>query len=152
MYKRQAFAGAFLFEVALSIAYAPILMIQQTKAVLNAALTRSEPWSPQERGAKGYPLRTLISFHWVETLLGLLLLTGLVAGLISLWLVPIVFSLVMAVPLSALSSLNLAQHARGGLRMDSPNTLREPAIVLRARDARAQIKAHLLTSEKIAAE
>ena len=149
---RAAFAGAFLFEVALSIAYAPILMIQQTKAVLNAALTRSEPWSPQERGAKGYPLRTLISFHWVETLLGLLLLTGLVAGLISLWLVPIVFSLVMAVPLSALSSLNLAQHARGGLRMDSPNTLREPAIVLRARDARAQIKAHLLTSEKIAAE
>ena len=136
----------------LSIAYAPILMIQQTKAVLNAALTRSEPWAPQAREARGYPLRTLIAFHWVETVLGLLLLSGLVAGLISLWLVPIVFSLVLAVPLSALSSVNLAQRARAGLRMDSPNTLREPAIVTRARAARSQIKTQLQTAEKLAAE
>ena len=149
---RRAFIGAFAIEVGLSIAYAPILMIQQTKAVLNAALTRSEPWAPQAREARGYPLRTLIAFHWVETVLGLLLLSGLVAGLISLWLVPIVFSLVLAVPLSALSSVNLAQRARAGLRMDSPNTLREPAIVTRARAARSQIKTQLQTAEKLAAE
>lgn len=149
---KGAFLGSFLVEVALSVAYAPILMIQQTKAVLNAALTRSEPWAPQQRGAKGYPLRTLIGFHWLETLLGLLLLSGLVAGLISLWLVPIVFSLVMAVPLSALSSVNLAGVTRRGFRMDSPNTLREPAIVAQARRARTQIKSRLLAIEKVAAE
>ena len=149
---KGAFLGSFLVEVALSVAYAPILMIQQTKAVLNAALTRSEPWAPQQRGAKGYPLRTLIGFHWLETLLGLLLLSGLVAGLISLWLVPIVFSLVMAVPLSALSSVNLAGVTRQGFRMDSPNTLREPAIVAQARRARTQIKSRLLAIEKVAAE
>lgn len=149
---KGAFIGSFLVEVALSVAYAPILMIQQTKAVLNAALTRSDPWAPQERGSKGYPLRTLIGFHWLETLLGLLLLSGLVAGLISLWLVPIVFSLVMAVPLSALSSMNLAGLTRRGFRMDSPNTLREPAIVAQARRARTQIKSHLLAIDKVAAE
>lgn len=149
---KGAFIGSFLVEVALSVAYAPILMIQQTKAVLNAAFTRSEPWAPQERGAKGYPLRTLISFHWLETLLGLLLLSGLVAGLISLWLVPIVFSLVMAVPLSALSSVNLAGLTRRGFRMDSPNTLREPAIVAQARRARTQIRTRLQAIEKVAAE
>lgn len=140
---RSAFFSAFLVELALSIAYAPILMIQQTKAVLRAILTRSEPWSPQKRDTTHYPLRTLIAFHWVETLLGLLLLTGLVMGLISLWLVPIVFSLVMAVPLSALSGVNVSSRAPEKLRMDSPHTLREPQIFTRAKAARAGIKAEL---------
>lgn len=149
---RRAFFAAFLIEVVLSVAYAPIMMIQQTKAVLRALFTRSEPWAPQKRVAAQYPLRTLVKFHWVETLLGLLLLTGLLAGLVSLWLVPIVFSLVMAVPLSALSALNIAQHAPEGLRMDSPNTLREPAIVTRARAARAKAKDQIMGAEKLPAE
>jgi len=110
-------------------------------------LTRAEPWAPQQRDTKGYPLRTLIGFHWVETLLGLMLLSGLIAGLISLWLVPIVFSLVMAVPLSALSGVNVARRAPEGLRMDSPHTIREPAIVLRAREARKVFKGQLQTGE-----
>jgi len=139
----RAFLTAFMVEVALSIAYAPILMIQQTKAVLRAIFTRSEPWSPQRRETQSYPLRTLVSFHWVETVLGLLLLSGLVAGLISLWLVPIVFSLVMAIPLSALSGLNISARVPQGLRMDSPHTLREPQIVTRAKMARAIFKTQL---------
>lgn len=141
---RRAFLAAFGIEVLLSITYAPIMMIQQTKAVLSAVFTRSDPWSPQKRDASGYPLLTLIKFHWLETVLGLLLLTGLAAGLISIWLVPIMFSLVLAVPLSALSALNIARYAPPVLRMDSPNTLREPAIVARARRARAVIKGQIL--------
>ena len=149
---RLAFFTAFMIEVVLSVAYAPIMMIQQTKAVLRAIFTRSEPWAPQKRDAAQYPLMTLVKFHWIETLLGLLLLTGLLAGLISLWLLPIVFSLVMAVPLSALSALNIAQRAPEGLRMDSPNTLREPGIVTRARAARAKVKDQILSAEKLPAE
>ncbi len=145
----RAFLGAFLTEVALSIAYAPIMMIQQTKAVVRAALTRSEPWSPQRRDARGYPLRTLLAFHWIETVLGMMLVAGLAAGLISLWLIPIAFSLVMAVPLSALSGANFSRRA--GLRMDSPNTLREPGIVTRAKKERALFKG-LLEGPKVPAE
>ena len=148
----RAFLTAFLVEVALSIAYAPILMIQQTKAVLRALFTRSEPWAPQRRNARDFPLRALIKFHWIETLIGLLLLSGLIAGLISLWLIPIVFSLVLAVPLSALSSVNIAGGARKGLRMDSPHTLREPGIVTRARAERAVIKGQLLAPRDVPAE
>ena len=148
---RRAFLTAFVVEVALSVAYAPILMIQQTKAVLRALFTRSEPWAPQKRDTRSYPLRTLITFHWVETALGLLLLWGLLAGLISLWLVPIAFSLVMAAPLSALSGVNIARRAPEGLRMDSPHTIREPAIVTRARKARALFKG-LLDAGKLPAE
>jgi membrane glycosyltransferase len=145
-----AFLTGFGTEVLLSIAYAPVMMIQQTKAVLRATFTRSEPWSPQQRGVQNYPLLTLVKFHWVETLLGLILVTGLAAGLISLWLMPIALSLVLAVPLSALSSLNIAKCAPKSLALNSPYTLREPAIVTSAKTERARIKA--LLSRIIAAE
>jgi len=149
---RRPFLTSVLAEVALSIAYAPVLMIQQTKAVLRATFTRSEPWAPQQRGVQSYSLGTLIKFHWIETLLGLVLLAGLLAGLISLWLVPIVFSLVAAVPLSALSAVEISQLGLKGLRMDSPNSLREPAIVRSARAARSKMKNQILAAEHIAAE
>ncbi|OAN85806.1 glucans biosynthesis glucosyltransferase MdoH [Sulfitobacter geojensis] len=138
-----AFLTAFVTEVLLSVAYAPVMMIQQTKAVLRAVFTRSEPWAPQMRDAQHYPLITLIKFHWVETALGLILSLGLGAGLISLWLLPIAASLLLAVPLSALSALNLVQCAPRSLAMNSPYTLREPAIVTRAKSARAEIKTQL---------
>lgn len=139
----RAFLGAFVIEVALSIAYAPIMMIQQTRAVLRAIFTRSEPWRPQQRDAQRYGLGTLVAFHWLETLLGLILLAGLAAGLVSLWLVPIALSLVLAVPLSALSALNIAKRAPAGLALNSPYTLREPAILTEALAARARIKAQI---------
>ncbi len=138
-----AFLTAFVTEVLLSVAYAPVMMIQQTKAVLRAIFTRSEPWAPQKRDAQHYPLSTLAKFHWIETFLGLILTLGLAAGLISWWLLPIAASLLLAVPLSALSALNLAKRAPRSLAMNSPYTLREPAIVTRARSAREQIKAQL---------
>tara|TARA_R110002049_G_scaffold23781_6_gene84695 strand:- start:82746 stop:84662 length:1917 start_codon:yes stop_codon:yes gene_type:complete len=149
---RLAFLSAFVVEVLLSIAYAPILMIQQTKAVLRATFTRSDAWSPQCRKAQGYPLRTLIAFHWIETLLGLILAAGLAAGLISYWLVPIVFSLVLAIPLSALSALDITGLLPRGWRLDSPHTLREPAIVARARRAREELRKQLTMAEEIPAE
>ncbi|WP_415921792.1 glucans biosynthesis glucosyltransferase MdoH [Tateyamaria sp. SN6-1] len=148
---RRVFASAALTELALSIAYAPILMIQQTKAVLRSILGRGAKWVPQSRDNRGYPLRTLITFHWVETVLGLALFALLIAGLVSWWLVPIAASLLLAIPLSALSAYRLSQIDLSGLRLDSPLTLREPTIVSRARSARADIAAEL-SAAKIAAE
>ncbi|KIN61874.1 Glucans biosynthesis glucosyltransferase H [Sulfitobacter noctilucicola] len=138
-----AFLMAFVTELALSIAYAPVMMIQQTKAVLRAMFTRTEGWAPQQRGVQHYSLRALAKYHWVETVFGLLLVAGLSAGLVSLWLLPIAASLVLAVPLSALSSVKLSLNAPYGLALNSPNTLRPPAIVAQAQAARARIKARL---------
>ena len=114
-------------------------MVQQTLAVMRSAIGRGNGWVPQRRGVSHYPLRTLLAFHWFETLLGAVLAAGVLAGLISVWLAPIVMSLLLSVPLSAISALNLARHARGGWRMDSPHTLREPRIVARARHQRARM-------------
>ncbi|MEL7100594.1 MAG: glucans biosynthesis glucosyltransferase MdoH [Pseudomonadota bacterium] len=137
---RLAFAFAVLTEIVLAIAYAPILMIQQSRAVLRALLARPEGWAPQRRQAIAYPLRTLLAFHWVETLLGAVLVFGIGAGLVSLWLMPIAASLLLAVPLSALSAVRVVQGPMG-LRMDSPLTLREPPIAAAARAARADLQA-----------
>lgn len=140
---RRAFGAAVLFELALSVAYAPIMMIQQTRAVLRSMLGRGQGWVPQQRNAQAYPLRVLLKFHWVETVTGLLLLAGLIAGLVSWWLLPIMASLVLAVPLSALSAVNLKARAPAALRLDNPLTLREPTIVASARAARAEMRVRI---------
>lgn len=140
---RRSFAAAVLVEVALSIAYAPILMIQQTRAVVHSVFRRSSGWAPQQRGVQSYPLRALLAFHWVETMLGFLLLAGLITGLVSWWLLPIVASLVLAVPLSALSALNLRRLRLTALHLDNPLTLSEPAIVSNARLARADLRSRI---------
>ncbi|WP_299648534.1 glucans biosynthesis glucosyltransferase MdoH [uncultured Tateyamaria sp.] len=147
---RRMFAGAVLTELALSVAYAPIMMIQQTKAVIGGLIGRGG-WTPQSRTATAYPLGTLLKFHWIETALGTLLLLGLGFGLISWWLIPIAASLALAVPLSALSAYPLALKGFAALRLDNPLTLREPAIVGSARTARAEMRARIEASN-IAAE
>ncbi|MEO0400921.1 MAG: glucans biosynthesis glucosyltransferase MdoH [Pseudomonadota bacterium] len=148
---RLSFLGAVLIELALSIAYAPIMMIQQTRAVLRALLRHGAGWQPQQRGSHAYPLRTLLAFHWVETVVGVLLLAGLLAGLVSWWLVPIMASLVLAVPLSALSARTLNGPITSWLRLDNPLTLREPTIVGQARTARSELRA-TIDPPNIAAE
>ncbi|WP_299964344.1 glucans biosynthesis glucosyltransferase MdoH [uncultured Roseobacter sp.] len=140
---RGAFLTAFAVEILLSIAYAPIMMIQQTRAVMRALLGRSSGWSAQARQGEAYPVSTLIRFHWVETVLGILLLTGLLAGLVSLWLLPIAVSLYLAVPLSAMSAWRVPSVLPSGLGMPSPHTVREPAIVARARDERSRLRSIL---------
>lgn len=135
---RRAFGTAVLLELALSVAYAPIMMVQQTRAVLRSVFGRGNGWQPQQRSAQAYPLGTLLKFHWMETLLGIMLLAGLSGGLVSWWLFPIMASLLLAVPLSALSATSSAM-----LRLDNPLTLREPSIVGQARTARAGLRARI---------
>lgn len=147
----RVFVGAFGIELALSIAYAPILMVQQTKAVTRSLLGLGATWRPQQRDVRGYPVEVLVRFHWLETILGAMLFALLGAGLVSWWLAPIAISLILAVPLSALSAARLPASWGRALRLDNPVTLNEPAIVRQARAARAQIKSQL-DAARIAAE
>ncbi len=140
---RLAFFGAFMVELILSIAYAPVMMVQQTVAVFRTALGRSVEWVPQERTARAYPFRVLLRFHWLETVLGIVLTLGLVSGLVSLWLIPIAASLLLAVPLSALSALPVSRYLPRALTMQSPVTLREPGIVRAARHKRGILQDRL---------
>ncbi len=131
------FLASFLFEVVLSILYAPILMVQQMIAVFRTLFGVQGGWSPQARDGGRYGLRTLVLCHALETASGLALSAGILSGLVSVWLAPIAVSLTCAIPLSALSGVSAA-GARRLLRM--PEDFREPAISRAARTHRTELK------------
>ena len=135
------FAVSVLSEIVLSILYAPILMVQQMIAVFRTALGLQKGWSPQARHGGRYGLGTLLKCHALETVTGALLVAGMIGGVISPWLLPIAVSLVLAVPLSALSGMSFGAAARGwlGTRED----FREPQIAQAARHYRAALKSAL---------
>ena len=131
------FLKSFLFEVILSILYAPILMVQQMIAVFRTVLGVQKGWSPQARDGGTYGLRTLILCHALETISGAMLSVGILAGLVSVWLAPIAISLTFAVPLSALSGMSSASLRR---MLGMPEDYREPSITQAARIHRAELK------------
>lgn len=104
----------FLFGVTAelfgSMSVAPILMVQQTKAIFGIVIGHHEEWGPQKRYGAHYNLRTLLRFHAAETIIGLFLLLGIVFGVVSLWLVPITASLISATLLSFLSGLGVTKE------------------------------------------
>ncbi len=139
--------GTALIEILFSILYAPVMMVQQTIAVICAVFGLSRGWAPQDRGVVGCSWAQVFRFHIVETVTGITMMVGLALGAVSPWLLPIAISLTLAVPLSKLSGMRIADKALRVLRIDSPQDLREPRIVRQARDARARMRRLVLTPQ-----
>ncbi len=135
------FAASVGVEILLAVLYAPILMVQQMIAVFRTTFGLQRGWSPQARAGGQYGLATLLSCHALETLSGLALWGGIATGLVSLWLVPIALSLVLAVPLSALSGRRAGKSKTGW--MATPVVYSEPKITQAAHRYRAQLKRYL---------
>ena len=121
-------ALAVAVEMALSMAYAPVMMVQQTIAVARVALGIRTAWAPQRRGSDNYPLRTLCAFHAVETATGLALVVGIAVGSVSPWLVPIAASLALAIPLSLLSGLTVTRWRWAQAVLALPSASGQPVI------------------------
>lgn len=126
------FIGSTLFEIFISFLYAPIMMVQQTLAVVRTLLGFRDPWAPQQRSSQAYALPVLIKFHVVETSIGALMLFGMVHGLVSPWLLPIAISLAIAVLLSALSCVNVKTYRWSTRLMATPEDLNAPSIIKHA--------------------
>lgn len=135
------FAFSFVTEVILAIVYAPILMVQQMIAVFRTVLGIQKGWSPQSRNGGDYGIRTLLICHALETLIGIALWVGIVAGVISIWLVPIAISLILAVPLSWLSGRTVL--GRFSAWLGTKEVFEEPQITKAARHYRAELKSLL---------
>ncbi|MEL6639909.1 MAG: glucans biosynthesis glucosyltransferase MdoH [Pseudomonadota bacterium] len=123
------FVWSLILEITLSILYAPVMMVQQTIAVIRTALGFRESWAPQQRRGGQYSLATMAKFHLVETVMGWLLVAGMVQGLVTLWLLPIAVSLAGAVLLSALSGVNLGAKRWSSRQMGTPEHLNAPEII-----------------------
>lgn len=146
------FLASVTLELLLSIAYAPVLMVQQTKAVARKVLGRKVQWTPQNRHGGHYALAVMIKFHSVETMLGWGALLGMSAGLVSWWLLPIAISLAFAVPLSWLSGVDLSKRRWSARQMGTPEIINAPPIIRRAMAERRRAAATLEAQARIAAE
>jgi membrane glycosyltransferase len=141
--KRQSFGGtlpfvgALLTEIIVSFIYAPILMVQQVMSVSFSALSKRDIWAAQSRSGAHHDLSTLARFHAIETALGLITLIGIATSAVTIWLLPVGLSLVLAVPLSALSERSVTTSRARALRMITPESQTPPAIVQMAVTARA---------------
>ncbi|MEM6408646.1 MAG: glucans biosynthesis glucosyltransferase MdoH [Pseudomonadota bacterium] len=145
------FALSFVTEIIVSILYAPILMVQQTLAVLRTYCGWKEVWTSQPRAGGRYTLAAHLRFHAVETLIGIALCVGMFEGIITLWLLPIAVSLLGAVPLSQLSGLNLTRYKWMARQMGTAEVFNAPAIIRAARRERKQMH-DVLDAERVAAE
>jgi membrane glycosyltransferase len=132
------FVVSLVSEILLAILYAPILMVQQMIAVFRTLSGLQKGWTPQMRDGGRYGLRTLIVVHALETVSGIALWIGIFAGMISVWLVPIALSLLLAIPLSALSGRPL--WGRISAWMGTREDFAEPQITRAARHYRSELR------------
>jgi membrane glycosyltransferase len=146
------FLTSLIAEILLSIAYAPVLMVQQTIAVARTVFGMRETWNPQQRRGKHYSLAVMMKFHFLETIIGTLLMAGMMQGLVTLWLFPIMASLVLAVPLSMLSGVNLGAQRWSARQMGTPEHLNAPHIIRSAMKERRRFAALIAGPDVIAAE
>ncbi|QSA96257.1 glucans biosynthesis glucosyltransferase MdoH [Methylococcus sp. EFPC2] len=101
----RASLSVFL-ETVFSMLTAPVLMLYQSKFVLAILLRKSVGWPPQNRGDHRLSLREATAAHGGQTLV------GLVAGWVSYtyipsffwWFTPVLAGLVLAIPVSIVSS------------------------------------------------
>jgi membrane glycosyltransferase len=145
------FAFSFVTEIVVSILYAPILMVQQTLAVVRTYIGITEKWVPQARDGGRYGLWTVTKFHALETLMGAALVFGMWEGFITVWLAPIAVSLLGAVPLSTLSGVKLTAHRWTARQMGTAEVFNAPAIIRAAKRERRQLR-EVLEADRIAAE
>ncbi len=110
--RRRLFGGFFalwgsvLAEVILSTLLAPIRMLFHSKYVFLTLLGRGIGWGTQQRDDHGTPFRDALRFHGGGSLLAMLWGGAMVSinPTFFWWISPLVFSLLLAVPVSMLSS------------------------------------------------
>ncbi|NCQ23450.1 MAG: glucans biosynthesis glucosyltransferase MdoH [Rhodobacteraceae bacterium CG17_big_fil_post_rev_8_21_14_2_50_63_15] len=127
------FVLSLFTEILLSVLFAPIMMFQQVVAVLRTVIGIRPIWSPQARKGGDYSAWTVLKFHALETVSGSLLMLGMAAGVVSVWLLPIATSLIAAVPLSMLSGSRLSERPLLRHLMATPDMFTPPAILDLAR-------------------
>ena len=72
----QVLRLSFLLEICISVVLAPILMVQQSMAVVKTVLGFDAGWKPQNRNGDLIPPLQLLRFHAVETIIGAALTAG----------------------------------------------------------------------------
>lgn len=130
----RGFIGV-LIEVLLSALMAPIMMLMQTRAVGEILAGRDAGWSAQRRGDGVLTRDELVRHYALPTLLGVALAAGAyaVSWPLLLWMSPVVVGLVLAIPVTALTSLpGVGRGLRAAGLLLTPEERNPPAVLRRA--------------------
>ncbi len=137
------FAISIVLEILISVVLAPILMVQQSMAVVKTTLGFDAGWKPQNRnGDLASPLQ-LMRFHATETIIGLALTAGIFFGAISFWLLPIAASLLLAVPISFACSVQIGRNGWFCSLLGSYEDFNEPDVAEQSHRNREYIESQM---------
>ena len=138
---RLRLAVSALAEWLCSMLLAPVLALMQSRFVLGILLGRSADWGRQPRGDRTTSLGEAIRWHGGTTVLGVLWAIALVrvVPVLFCWMSPLLAGMILAVPLSMLSSsVRVGEWAsRAGLFL-TPETVSRPPVLARLRKRIAQ--------------
>ena len=114
-----ALTVSVIVETLVSALLAPIMMLMQTKFVLEILLGRDSGWFAQQRRAKDSSLMVTARNHLPHTVTGLMLAVGTsaISTEVCLWLSPVWFGLSLSIPIVHLTSSTVAGRAARGLHL-----------------------------------
>jgi membrane glycosyltransferase len=161
--QRRGIGGAFrglvsvLMETLVSALIAPIMMLMQSKAVMEILIGRDAGWQPQQREDGRLPTGEIVRRYVGHTALGLALAIGaaMVSWPLLFWMSPVLVGLTLAIPIAIVtSSASIGIRLRKAGLLLSPEEHAPPPIVMRAREIIAQCSGSTGSSgiEQLAAE
>lgn len=122
---------SFVVEIILSALVAPIMMLIHSGAVLSILIGRDVGWNPQRRDDGSLPLKDVIYRHRWHMVMGVILTAFAALNSMSLlaWLAPAVAGLLLAVPVSVItSSWSIGEKAKRWGILKTPEEGVSPAI------------------------
>jgi membrane glycosyltransferase len=114
-----ALTGSVVLELLFSSLLAPVMMLMQSRFVLDVLLGRDAGWAAQQRREQDAPLSAIARQHFGHSIAGIALSYGTltVSVQVWLWLLPVWLGLSLAIPLAWLTARSGAGDAarRAGL-------------------------------------
>jgi membrane glycosyltransferase len=142
-------------ETVLSALYAPIMMLLQTRQIVEILRGQDSGWSPQSRQRAAVARwHLLLRRHWLHMVAGLATSAALMFLSLPLlaWMAPALLGLVLALPLSAASgSVILAKVTRFFGFFTIPEEIQIPAVVRRRDEIERDVAPmlHAVTIERL---
>jgi membrane glycosyltransferase len=137
-------AASVLLETALSALIAPIMMIAQTRSLIEILMGRDSGWVVQQREDGSLSWDDAKRDYLSHTILGGALGAGawIISPAVFLWLSPVILGLALAIPLTVLTAdPRLGERLRALGLFVTPEELNPPAILKSLANTQTQVKA-----------
>jgi len=145
--RRRGFGGALaallgvLVETVISALIAPVMMVSQSRAVVDVMLGRDSGWQAQRREGGTLPMSDAVHRFGFHTAAGVLLGAGAYAVSLPLflWMTPVTLGLVLAVPIAMLTASERAGETLRRLGvLATPEDRHVPDVLTRANELHRQ--------------